>query len=261
MSLLDEITPLVLTYNEEANIERTLAALAWAKRVVVVDSHSTDGTVDRCRRYANVDVCQRPFDGHASQWNFGVTQVTSPWVLSLDADYVVPRTLVDELSTLAPGETQAGFSARFTYCVFGRPLRGFLYPPRVVLFRRDQATYVQDGHTQRLSVTGTVGALAGRLLHDDRKSVDRWCADQRRYAAMEAQHLTETPRDRLSRLDRVRRDTPFAPALVALYVLFVRGAILDGWRGWYYAAQRTFAELLLCLLLIDRRLRSSSSAR
>ena len=60
------ITPLILTYNEEANIDRTLGRLTWADRVVVVDSYSTDATVDLATSYDNVDLVQREFDHHTS---------------------------------------------------------------------------------------------------------------------------------------------------------------------------------------------------
>ena len=77
--MLDQITPLVLTFNEEANIGRTLARLTWAPRVVVVDSHSTDRTLEIVRGFPNVEVVQRAFDTFASQWNFGLKSVRTAW--------------------------------------------------------------------------------------------------------------------------------------------------------------------------------------
>jgi glycosyltransferase involved in cell wall biosynthesis len=249
-----DITPLVLTYNEAANIERTLARLAWASRVVVVDSFSSDGTVEICRRYPNVHVVQRRFDDHTRQWNFGLDAVESAWVLSLDADYVLSDALVAELQE-PPSQDLAGYFARFNYCVFGRRLRGSLYPPRVVLFRRDRCRYVEDGHTQRLALDGETGWLTGTIDHDDRKPIDRWFADQLRYSAQEARHLTATPVSELNRADRVRRAVLLAPPLVFAYALVGQRLLLDSWPGWYYTLQRTFAEMLLSLRLVEARLR------
>jgi glycosyltransferase involved in cell wall biosynthesis len=252
--MLSKITPLVLTYNEAANIERTLARLTWADRVVVVDSFSTDETTGICRRHPNVHLVQRLFDDHTSQWNFGLDCVESPWVLSLDADYVLSDALVEELKTLPSGGVH-GYFARFNYCVFGRRLRGSLYPPRVVLFRRDRCRYVQDGHTQRLTVTGETAWLTGAIDHDDRKPLDRWFADQLRYSAQEAKHLSATPVSELNRADRLRRAVVLAPPLVFAYALVGQRLVLDSWPGWYYTLQRTFAELLLSLRLVEARLR------
>src|SRR5436190_22300776 len=79
-SMLDRITPLILTRDEEANIGRTLAQLAWAREVVVVDSLSTDNTIEIARRFANVRVIPRAFDRHDLQWSFGAAQIATPWV-------------------------------------------------------------------------------------------------------------------------------------------------------------------------------------
>lgn len=252
---LSEITPLVLTFNEAANLDRTLARLGWATRVVVLDSFSTDDTEAICRRHPQVDFVQRTFDDHTTQWNYGLDCVRSPWVLSLDADYVLTDDIIAELSAFPEAGSINGYFARFHYCVFGRRLRGSLYPPRVVLFRCDRGRYAMDGHTQRLQIEEPVGRLRGFIDHDDRKPLDRWFADQLRYAAQEARHLTITPASELSQLDRIRRRMVFAPGLVPVYSLFVQRLLLDGWPGWYYTLQRTVAELLLALRLVERRLR------
>ena len=87
--MLNDITPVILTYNEAPNIERTLRPLSWAREVVIVDSNSTDDTLAIAARFANVRTVQRPFDTHARQWRFAIeeTGITSDWVLRLDADY------------------------------------------------------------------------------------------------------------------------------------------------------------------------------
>ncbi len=250
-----DITPLVLAFNEAPNIERTLARLHWATRVVVIDSFSTDETPAMCRRYPQVDFIQRQFDDHTTQWNFGLDQVKTPWVLSLDADYVLSGTLIAELTELSLDPSVAGYFARFNYCVGGHPLRASLYPPRVVLFRRDACRYVTDGHTQRLELAGESGWLESRIDHDDRKPLDRWFVDQLRYSALEARHLSETPVSELGVADRIRRSVVLAPPLVLAYALVGQRLVLDWWPGWYYALQRTFAELLLSLRLVEVRLR------
>jgi len=256
MPALSDITPLVLTYNEAPNIERTLAGLGWARRVVVIDSGSTDGTVDLCRRVPGVEVIERPFDDHARQWNFGLDQVETEWVLSLDADYTIGEALVREMAEWPDAGPVNGYAAGFTYCVGGRALRAAVYPSRVVLFRRASARYAMDGHTQRLEIDGPTARLRSRILHDDRKPIDRWLADQIRYSRLEAEMLATVPPAELSALDRLRRSMPLTPVVMLGYVLIGRGGALDGWRGWYYALQRTFAELLLSLRLLERRWRS-----
>ncbi len=253
----EEITPLIITLDEAPNIRRTLDKLVWARRIVVVDSGSTDGTLDLLRAYPQVDVIQHPFADFATQCNFGLTQVATAWVLSLDADYELSDALVDELGLLEPPGATAGYRARFVYRMHGRALRGTLYPPRTVLYRKDKAVYRNEGHGHRVVVRGEVRALNGVVYHDDRKPLARWLASQHRYAREEARYLAETPVETLTRGDRIRRMGWPAPIGIFLYTLFAKGCLLDGWPGWCYALQRLVAETLIALEIVDRRLRGT----
>lgn len=256
--MFDRITPLIITYNEAPNIARTLGKLSWARRIVVIDSGSTDATLDLLRGYPQVEVIQRPFSDFATQCNFGLTQIKSDWVMSLDADYELSDGLVDEIGTLTDDASVSGYRAHFVYRIHGRPLRGTLYPPRVVLYRAGTARYVNEGHGHRVIVDGTVRALRHAIYHDDRKPLSRWFASQQRYAMEEARYLFAKPPQQLTRTDRLRRMAWPAPLGVLFYTLFAKGCILDGWPGWFYAVQRLVAEALIALAVLDRRLRGAA---
>jgi glycosyltransferase involved in cell wall biosynthesis len=259
--MIQEITPVIITYNEAPNIARTLDRLAWARRVVVIDSGSNDETLEIIRSYPQVEAIHRPFDDCASQWNFGNAQVDRGWVLSLDADYELSNALAAELRTLHPTAIVSGYRARFAYRIFGRPLRGSLYPPRVVLYRKDQAHYRNAGHTQQLVITGDVMPLSGVIFHDDRKPLARWVGSQRRYAHQEVDYLLAADRNSLGRIDRLRLAGWLTPFAVLFYTLFFKGCLFDGWPGWYYVLQRVFAETLIALEIVDRRLRRCAQAK
>ena len=251
-----KITPLLLTFNEAPNIERTLDRLAWANDIVVVDSYSTDETPEILARHRNVRVFERMFTTHAEQWNFGLEQtgICTEWVLALDADYVLSKVFLEELESLVENPEVNGYQTSFEYCVNGRPLRGAAYPPVVTLYRRSSARYVQDGHTQRLQTTGKIEALSGRILHDDRKPLGQWLAAQARYMRLEAEKLSMAPLEELSVADRLRKMIVVAPFVMLLFCLFARGNIFDGWPGIFYALQRTTAEAILSLFLLQRKL-------
>jgi glycosyltransferase involved in cell wall biosynthesis len=255
--MFDRITPLILTYNEAPNIARTLAKLSWARRIVVIDSGSTDSTLDVLRGYPQADVIHHLFSDFASQCNFGLSQIKTPWVLSLDADYELSDRLVDEIGALADSGGAAGYRAAFVYRIYRRPLRGTLYPPRVVLYRVDKARYYNEGHGHRVSVAGEVRALRHVIYHDDRKPLARWFASQQLYAVEEARYLFAKAPHELTRADRLRRMAWPAPLGVLFYTLFAKGCILDGWAGWFYALQRLVAEALIALAVLDRRLRGA----
>ena len=252
--MFDQITPLIITFDEAPNIRRTLDKLRWARRIVVIDSGSTDQTIEILRCYPQVEVIQHPFADAASQWNYGLARVTSPWVLSLDADYEVSDELVNEFGSLVPKNQVIGYWARFVYRIHGRALRGTLYPPRIVLYQKNKASYRQQGHTQRLVVDGNVLPLGGVIYHDDRKSLARWLISQRRYALEEAEYLVGSRPEALRRTDKIRLMGWPAPIGVFFYALLIKGCLFDGWRGWFYAMQRVVAEALIALEIIDHRL-------
>src|SRR5262249_52610396 len=146
-------------------------------------------------------IIQRTFDDHASQCNFGLEQVTSSWVLSLDADYELSEEFVTELSGLRPNGATGGYLGRFVYRIPGQALRGSFYPLRIVLYRKGCASYRNEGHTQRVKITGEVLPLNGVVYHDDRKPLTRWLASQQAYALREAKYLLTVGRSSLSRAD------------------------------------------------------------
>jgi glycosyltransferase involved in cell wall biosynthesis len=249
--MLQAIVPLILTYNEADNIERTLQRLTWASRIVVIDSYSTDKTLQILQQYPQIEVLQRVFDTHTNQWNFGLEQIQTEWVLSLDADYVLSHELIAELAGLDPDSAIDSYFIPFKYCVFGQPLRKTLLPPREALFRRKKAIYVDDGHTQLLRVNGQSAALKSPIYHDDRKPLNRWLWAQDRYAVLEVKKLLQTPTAQLSWGDRLRRHTLVAPLVILIYCLIIHQGILEGWAGWYYTLQRVLAEILLSIRLLE----------
>ncbi|MGD9657701.1 MAG: glycosyltransferase family 2 protein [Methylocystis sp.] len=261
MNFLDQISVLILTCNEAANIGRTLCALRAFPEIIVLDSGSADATASIVDGFANARLIARPFDEHAKQWNYGLTQcgLTRPWVLALDADYFLPADFVDEISRLAPCDRISAYRANFRYCINGRPLSSALYTPVAVLFRRDRARYVQEGHTQRLVVNGAIAALDARIDHDDRKPLSRWLQSQQRYARLEAAHLLGMQRQNMRLADRIRRTGWAAPILVFPYALIWRRCLFDGWRGWFYVLQRTLAETMIALQIIDQRIRGQDA--
>ncbi len=252
---LSRVTPLILTYNEEANIERTLNGLAWASRIIVVDSGSNDDTLDILARFPSVVVFTRAFDSFADQSQFGVDLVTTEWCLSLDADHVVTNAFRDELRTVISNATSDVVAVRtsFQYLVHGRPLRGSLLPPRFNLFRPGRGHYVNDGHGHYFQPNGSSITMVQPLHHDDRKPLSRWLDSQRTYMDHEVMKLLTTPSSELNRNDRLRLQGTIAPFAVFFLCLVWHRGLLDGWRGWFYAFQRVYAEILLSLMIWERR--------
>jgi glycosyltransferase involved in cell wall biosynthesis len=252
--MLDQITPVLLTYNEEQNIGRTLSRLAWAKDIVVVDSGSTDGTLAILARCPNVRVFNRRFDTHAKQWRYAVeeTEIATDWILRLDADYQVSAALVSELAQLDPNTPINAYRIRFDYAIFSQNIFSSLYPANTILLRRGKFCVWDKGHTEAWEVKGSIATLTGRVLHDDWKPTGQWVMGQTHYMQRELERL----RGGGSGLVRwLRLRPPLMPIVAFIYCLFGKGLIVNGRAGMYYALQRMVTEAILSLMMLEAKLR------
>jgi glycosyltransferase involved in cell wall biosynthesis len=255
--MLNEITPVLLTFNEAENIGRTLSRLEWAKDIVVVDSGSTDETVSIVARSPQARVFYRAFDTHANQWRYAVeeTGIRTSWILRLDADYEITEALKKEVSLLDSEAPVNGYCISFDYAIFGQKLVSSLYPPNTILMRMGQFSVRDEGHTERWTVRGPVKELKARIIHNDWKSIEHWVSSQSRYMRRELSYVRESGSGVRGAL---RRYPPLMPLVTFLYCLLVKGLIIDGRAGIFYALQRLVAESVLALMLLEEELRGES---
>lgn len=247
------ITPLVLTYNEAPNISNTLMSLQWAARVVVLDSGSTDQTEQLCRQFSNVDWYVRTFDSHGQQWEYGIRQtgIVTGYVLALDADMAVPAAFVTELEQQFLTGDFAGGITPFEYRIQGRALTGSVYPAQLRVFKSHEVQVTQPGHTQEFATTGAIYHFNAKLIHDDRKAVERWVTSQLKYSLLELQRITD--QKRLRWRDRLRR-WGVMPLVIGPYAYLKAGGPLAGAAAGRYAYERLLFECLLAIRLLTERL-------
>ncbi len=249
------LTALILTWNEEENIARTLSHLGWLEKVIIIDSGSTDKTIELIQPFPNTVIYTRKFDTHAQQWNYGLSMCESEWVLSLDADYILTDAFIEETKKNLQSNNISAFNARFEFLVFGKALTGNNTTPRPVLFKKAGCIYYDDGHTQRLRINGNEENYTAKILHDDRKPLSRWLGNQAAYSQKEADMLLETT-SKLSFTSRLRKTKVLAPAFIFFYCFFIKGMIFNGWRGWHYTMQRTIAEILVSMRLAEDKIKN-----
>ncbi|HWQ40054.1 MAG TPA: glycosyltransferase family 2 protein [Burkholderiales bacterium] len=226
------ISVVVITRNEEASIRRCLDSVSWADEVVVLDSGSTDRTVEICReRGARVSVTT-DWPGFGPQKNRALDLATGEWVLSLDADEWVTAELAKEIRAVVaePGSASAFRLPRLSsFC--GRYMRHSGWWPDYVtrLFRRGKARFSDDLVHERLIVNGPVGRLKGTLLHESFGSLEEVLDKINRYSSLGAQQMAAAG----------RRGGAFAAALHALAAFvrtyFLKAGCLDGREGFMLA--------------------------
>jgi glycosyltransferase involved in cell wall biosynthesis len=262
------ISVLILTFNEQQNIAACLESVQWSDDVLVVDSFSTDQTVELARR-AGARVLQNRFVNFAQQRNFGLAEggFKHEWVLHLDADEVVTVELRDEMLAAVQRSGKEAYRVASRLMFEGRWLKhSGLYPWYQVRFgKRQSLNFVQVGHGQRESLPAEkIGTLKADLLHHSfSKGIHDWLEKHNRYSTAEARHFLEVgagqpmdwsallatsdPTRRHRALKQVFFRLPFRPTLRFLYMYFLRLGLLDGWPGLTYCRLLSIYEYLILL--------------
>ena len=267
------ISIVVLTHNEVGNIERCLASVAWSDDILVIDSGSTDGTIEQAEKLG-ARVLHRPFDNFADQRNFAPDHggLKHPWVLHLDADEVVTTELQREMQQIAAGsQGKPGYRVPSRLMMMGRWLKhSGMYPSYQVRFgSRERLRFHMAGHGQReLLAPDEVGTMKGDLIHYNfSKGISDWLGKHARYARDEAANAlrggeTYRWRDLLRNTDKVERrrmlkglshGIPMRPFARFVYVYLLRMGFLDGRAGFRYAMLIAIYQWAIDMNMIEQR--------
>jgi glycosyltransferase involved in cell wall biosynthesis len=216
-----KLTVTVITRNEAANIRAVLGSVAWADEILVVDSRSTDETVELARGAAS-KVIVRDWPGFSAQKNFAAEQAAHDWILSVDADErVTPDLAVEVQRLLADVPPAKGYRVPRVSHYLGRWIRTTdWYPdPQLRLYDRRAARWVGDYVHEHVAVDGPVGRLHAELQHLPYRDISHHLQTMDRYTTLAAEQMRADGR-------RVG-----APALLARpAAAFARNYLLKG--GW-----------------------------
>src|SRR5947209_4755366 len=188
---------LIQTYNEEMNLPYTLKSLeGWVHRIIVVDSGSTDRTVEIAKA-AGAQVVYHAFQGYAAQKNWALDNLTweSPWILILDADESVSPELRNEIARLVSLDPQrvpeVAFLLNRVLVFQGREIWHCGYFPswNLLLFKRGTARYEERLVHEHMVANGSVGRLQHLLIHQDRRGLEHFIAKHNRYSTLEAREM------------------------------------------------------------------------
>jgi len=163
---MTKLSVVIITYQEEKNIARCLDSVkALADEIVVVDSHSSDKTVEICRSYG-CRTFTHDFEGYGQQKQFAVDQASNDWILSLDADEVATSELLTEIRSLIQLENNplAGYRIPRSFFYMGRILK---HSKEVHLrfFNREKGHFTNVPVHEEIIVEGIIGKLKGKIIH------------------------------------------------------------------------------------------------
>jgi len=252
------IVALITTYNEEVHIRQAIESVLWADEIHVVDSYSTDKTVEYARQYPKVRVIQHAYENAAAQKNWALEAIDAPWVLILDADERITPELRDEiLRTVQSSPTMDAYWIGRKNYAWGKPLRFLWRTDKVVrLFRPLRCRYQQLSVHAEIDTRGLrVGRLHHRMLHYTLWDWARYTEKLRRYAYWGA----------LDRYRRGKRSTLLSiflkPIARLIKHLFIEGGILDGRRGIILSLAMAWTVFMRSIFLYEMHLRAKGPIR
>ena len=230
---MKKVTALIPTFNEEDNLRDCLASVAWADEILVVDSFSTDNTLEIARQ-SGARIIQREYGSHASQRNWAIPQAANEWILLLDSDERVSVALKDNIQTLLHNDpdNHVYIISRKNY-FFGHEINhGSWGHDRIVrFFHRDTSRIEEYGHHGDVILDQTPGVISGEIIHLTYRSVDDYFRKFQMYTTEGAKVLYR--KNKQSSIIKLL----FSPIWRFTHMYFIRLGFLDGLPG-----------LLICIL-------------
>ncbi|MEM7583037.1 MAG: glycosyltransferase family 2 protein [Acidobacteriota bacterium] len=255
-----DVAVIILTFNEKLNLPLALDSVrGWAREVFVVDSYSTDTTVDiaLARADEGIQVVQHAFENYSAQWNWALTHlpITSRWTMKLDADERVTADFKAELAGClqAAQSEPAGFDFRRKFFFVGTPLmRGGASSTYVRhLWRTGEARFEDRPVNEHVILDGPIVRMQSFIDHHSESSLNDWISKHNRYSSLEAAstlrgdltgevkpRLWGSSTERRMWLKRTHARLPGRHLLFFLYQFIFRLGFLDGRAGFRYAFLR-----------------------
>ncbi len=225
MATLSVVT---LTMNEERNIVDCLESVRWADQLIVVDSGSTDNTVELAKRFT-ADVFVRGWEGYGAARNFALSRATGDWIFWLDADERVTPELAGEIKSVLRDDRGAptGYLVARRAYFLGRWIRhSGWYPSRVTrMFRRGKGAFNESRVHEQLMMDGSVAAFQNDLIHYTDPTLEHYFTKFNSYTSLAADDMLAAGR-RFSPLDLL-----FRPPFLFLKMYILRLGFLDGLQG------------------------------
>ena len=226
-----KISVVLITFNSEKTLQKVLEAVSWADEIVLVDSGSTDKTLEIAQQF-KAKIVHRVFDGYGSQKNFATSQASHDWILSLDDDEVLTPELQQEIQLLNLQTTDfQGFKIPRSLIFLGKLLRfsGEYKRLTLRLFNRKYGNWNAEYVHESVEVQGKIGVLKNQILHDSYRDLTDYFNKFNKYTSLGAKTLAE----RNQSASTFKIISRFPTTFLKIYLL--KGSCLDGYAGFMWA--------------------------
>lgn len=269
------LTTVITSRDEQLHVARCVDSARGLGPVIVLDSGSTDKTVEIARDHGAL-VVEHAWEGYAAQKNWGLVNlpITTDWVLFLDADERLTEAACREIASRVNHDGVDGYYIARENIVLGRRLRhAWWYPDyQMRVFRRHKARYEDRLVHEHVVISGRTDFLREPLIHENLKGINAWMERHVRYAQLEAQEINKAqhcgtndtirPSFFGSRAERRRAlktriwyHMPFRPAIRFAWMYFVKRGFLDGRAGLAYCQLVAAYEALIDANLLELKQR------
>ncbi len=271
---------LILAYNEEMNLPGCLKSIPWCDDIVVLDSFSSDRTVEIAESSDNVRLVARKFDDFAGQRNYALDEVDFKydWVFHLDADEHFTDALLKECHEVVKLNEKSGYQVPSKMMLWGRWLKhAGVYPVyQMRMHKLGEVRFVQYGHGQREGESERgIGFMKEPYEHHSfGKGLAEWFERHNRYSTNESMETMERlsgsgislgalfSSDRIKRrrtLKEISFRLPFRPGFRFVYQYFIKLGFLDGYPGFAYSLMLTIYEAQISLKVMELKLRKKNA--
>jgi len=246
----------IITKNEAHEIEACLKSVSWADEIIVLDSGSTDNTVEICRQHT-AHVYTTDWPGFGPQKNRAIDKATGDWILSIDADERVSEALKEEILQTIPQTHLNGFYIPRLSYYCGQPMHHSGWWPDYVprLFRAGHGNFSNDIVHERLQVTGTSGKLNNPLTHYSFRNMEGVLDKINQYSSLNAEILYRNNK----RSGVMKAVGKGVWAFIRTYI--IQAGFLDGSRGFMLAvsnAEGTYYKYIKLYLLQQNEVASNN---
>lgn len=264
------ISVLILTYNEEKNIESCLKSVAWSDDIVILDSYSDDNTEYLSKKHC-VRFYQRKFDDYARQRNYGMKDIrySNEWLLMIDADEIVSDELRQEMVKIVddPLKEVSLFYMRRKDFFWGKWIKHSSgYPTWFGRLIRIGEVTVKRSINEEYQTNGNVCFLRNHLYHYPfNKGLDLWIEKHNKYSTLESSiHdmeknkfinlFSSNPIKRRKCVKKIMYRMPGRPLIYFVIIYFFRRGFLDGSAGFHFCMLKTFYEYLICCKIKNNKI-------
>lgn len=247
-----KISALAITLNEAQNIEAYIKSLWFADEIIIVDSFSTDGTVELASKHDRVRVIQRPFDNFSAQKNFAISQAKNDWVTFFDLDEEISPTLGQEILEISKNPKAVAYFVKRDYIFMGKPIKysGFQSDYVIRFFNKNFCSYNSNLVHETIDAQGKTARLTNSAKHFTYKTFDHFTSKSHQYSQLQAQMLYEKG------TKPTMYHFLFRPWYRFWHQYLIRLGILDGKEGFILAYVSAFGvfKRYVNLWLLYRRL-------